>query len=154
RSLARLDPRFEAVAGRLAGLDAELEDAASEVRSLAEGVDHDARALLAAEERLSEIYGLERRYGDDEAAVITHGESAAAEIERLEGLADERRRREADDARLLLEVASASDALSGARREAAARLGEAADEALRGLGFRAGAFGVGVGRRTAGPTEA
>src|SRR6185369_17942628 len=33
RSLARLDPRFEAVAGRLAGLDAELEDAASEVRS-------------------------------------------------------------------------------------------------------------------------
>ena len=142
------------MAGRLAGLDAELEDAASEVRSLAEGVDHDPRALLAAEERLSQIYALERRYGDDEAAVITHAERAAAEIERLEGLADERRRREADDARLLLEVASASDALSGARREAAARLGEAADAALRGLGFRAGAFGVGVGRRTAGPTEA
>jgi hypothetical protein len=36
RSLARVDPRFEAVAGRLAGLEAELEDAASEVRALAE----------------------------------------------------------------------------------------------------------------------
>lgn len=154
RSLARLDARFEAVAGRLSGLAAELEDAGSEVRRLAEGVDHDARSLLAAEERLSRIYALERRYGDDEAAVIAHGERAAAEIERLEGLADERRRREADDARLLLDVATASDALSGARREAAAELGEAGDEALRGLGFRAGAFSVGVGRRTAGPTEA
>jgi DNA repair protein RecN (Recombination protein N) len=154
RSLARLDSRFEAVAGRLAGLEAELEDAASEVRALAEGVDHDARGLLAAEERLSQIYALERRYGDDEATVLAHAERAAGEIERLEGLAGERRRREADDARLLLDVASASDALSTARRAAAARLGEAADEALRGLGFRAGAFGVAVGRRTAGPTEA
>jgi DNA repair protein RecN (Recombination protein N) len=154
RSLARLDPRFEAVARRLAGLEAELEDAASEVRGLADGVDHDAGALLAAEERLSQIYALERRYGDDEGAVIAHGERAAAEIARLEGLADERRRREADDARLLLDVASASDALSQARLEAAARLGEAADEALRALGFRAGAFSVAVGRRTAGPTEA
>ncbi|HJP87902.1 MAG TPA: DNA repair protein RecN [Candidatus Limnocylindrales bacterium] len=154
RSLARVDPRFEAVATRLAGLEAELEDAASEVRELAEGVDYDAHSLLAAEERLSLIYGLERRYGDDEASVIAHAERAAAEIERLEGLADERRRREADDARMLLDVASASDALSRARRDAAERLGEAADAALRALGFRAGAFAVGVGRRTAGPTEA
>jgi len=154
RSLARLDPRFDAVATRLAGLGAELEDAASEVRELADGVDHDTRALLAAEERLSRIYALERRYGDDEAAVLAHGERAAAEIERLEGLADERRRREDDDARLLLDVAAASGDLSARRRLAAARLGDAADEALRALGFRAGAFSVDVGRRTAGPTEA
>ncbi|HUG29067.1 MAG TPA: DNA repair protein RecN [Candidatus Limnocylindria bacterium] len=154
RSLARIDPRFEAVAERLAGLEAELEDAAIEVRRLAEGVDHDSRALLAAEERLSEIFSLERRYGDDEAAVIAHGGQAAAEVERLEGLADERRRREADDARLLAGVAFAATALSTSRRAAAERLGVAADEALRSLGIRAGAFGVGVGRRTAGAGEA
>ena len=71
--LARIDPRFEAVADRLAGLEAELEDAAQEVRRLAEGVDHDAPRPAAAEERLSQIYSLERRYGDDEAAVIAHG---------------------------------------------------------------------------------
>ena len=153
RALARIDPRFEEVAGRLAGLEAELEDAAVEVRRLAEGVDHDARALLAAEERLSQIYSLERRYGDDEAAVIAHGERAAAEIERLQGLSGERQRREADDARLLAEVAGAADTLSLARADAAGRLGSAADEALRSLGFRAGAFGVEVGRRVAGPTE-
>jgi len=153
RSLARIDSRFEAVADRLAGLEAELEDAAGEVRRLADGVDHDAAGLLAAEERLSQIYSLERRYGDDEAAVIAHGERSVAEIERLEGLADERRRREADDARLLAGVAFAASELSTSRRAAAERLGIAADEALRSLGFRAGAFSVEAGRRPANGDE-
>ena len=154
RTVARFDPRFETVATRLAGLEAELEDAAIEVRRLADGLDHDAAALVAAEERLSRIYSLERRYGEGEAAVIAHGERTEAEIERLEGLDDERRRRDADDARLLLAVAEAAGVLSQRRREAAERLGAAADEALRSLGFRAGAFAVDVGRRPAGADEA
>jgi DNA repair protein RecN (Recombination protein N) len=154
RQLSRVDSRFEAVAERLAGLEAELEDAAAEVRRLADGVDHDARALLTAEERLSRIYSLERRYGDDEAAVIARGEHAAAEVGRLEGLAGERRRREADGARLLADVAAVASTLSARRRAAAEQLAAAADEALRSLGFRAGAFGVEVGRRVAGPQEA
>ena len=154
RSLARVDARFEDVATRLAGLEAELEDAATEVRRLAEGVDHDAAALVAAEERLSRIYSLERRYGEDEAAVIAHAERSAAEIQRLEGLADERRSREADDAKLLALVAFAASGLSTARRAAAERLTDAADEALRPLGVRAGAFAVEVGRRAADSDEA
>jgi DNA repair protein RecN (Recombination protein N) len=153
RSLSRVDPRFEAVAERLAGLEAELEDAAAEVRRMADGIDHDATALAAAEERLSLIYLLERRYGGDEAAIIAHAERAAAEVERLEGFADERRHREADEARLLAHVGFAAAALSARRVETAGRLGVAVDEALRGLGFRAGAFAVEVGRRSAGPSE-
>jgi DNA repair protein RecN (Recombination protein N) len=154
RSVARIDSRFEAVADRLAGLEAELEDAAADIRRLADGVDHDATALLAAEERLSRIYSLERRFGDDEAAVIAHCEGAAGEIERLEGLADERHRREIDDARLLAGVAYAASELSTSRRAAAGRLGAATDEVLRSLGFRAGAFAVEVGRRAASSDEA
>jgi DNA repair protein RecN (Recombination protein N) len=154
RALARVDDRFDAIADRLAGLEAELEDTAADVRRLAEGLDHDPAALQAAEERLSEIYALERRYGEDVAAVIGHGERAAAEIERLEGVADERMRRQADDARLLAAVAFAASELSTSRRAAAARLGMAVDEALRDLGFRAGAFSVDVGRRAADDDEA
>ena len=59
----------------------------------AEAVDHDPAELARLEERLSTIYALERRYGDDEAAVIAHGERAAAEAERLRGLDGERARR-------------------------------------------------------------
>ncbi len=53
RELTRFDPRFEALATRLAGLDGELEDVASEVRALVEGLDHDPAGLARLEERLS-----------------------------------------------------------------------------------------------------
>ena len=101
RTIARLDGRFDGLAERLAGLEAELEDAAAESRTLAEAVDHDPASLAAMEERLGVIYSLERRYGDDEAAVVAHGERSAAEVERLRGVDGERARREADDERLL-----------------------------------------------------
>jgi DNA repair protein RecN (Recombination protein N) len=154
RSIGKMDPRFNAIATRLGGLDAELDDVAHEVRSLAEGVDHDSGGVLAMEERLSTLYGLLRRYGDDEAAVLAHVERAAAELERLEGIDDERRRRQADDARLLEAVAVVAAQLSERRRAAASCLAAEVDEVLQGLGFRAEAFAVDVGRRIAGQDEA
>ena len=112
RALARLDDRWSALADRLAGLEAEVEDVAAEVRALAETIDHDPATLAALEERLGEIHRLLRRYGDDEAAVIAHGERAAIEAARLRGLEDERARRADEDARLLLTVADAAASLS------------------------------------------
>ena len=116
RQLERLDPRFASLAARVAGLEAEVEDVASEARGLVESVDHDPAELRRLEERLSLLYSLERRYGEDEAAIIAYGERAAAEADRLAGLEGERERRAADDARLLLDVAAAGARLSGLRR--------------------------------------
>jgi DNA repair protein RecN (Recombination protein N) len=153
RALGRVDARFEPLAERLAGLEAELEDVAGEVRRLAETVDHDPAALAALEERLGFIYGLERRYGDDEAAVIAHGERAAAEAERLAGLEGERARREAEDAALLTVVAGAAGRLSVARAAAAHDLARAVGAVLLEMGFPEGVFDVGLGRRAAGRDE-
>jgi DNA repair protein RecN (Recombination protein N) len=153
RVLARVDPRFEPIAERLAGLEADLADVASEARALAEGVDHDPAALARLEERLSLIYGLERRYGDDEAAVLAHADNAAAEAERLRGLDGERARRQAEDAALLVEVAAAARELSARRREAANALADAVGLLLVELGFPAGVFEVALGRRPAGRDE-
>ena len=152
-AIARLDTRFEPLAERLAGLEAELDDASAEIRDLAESVEHDPAALAAMEERLGLIYGLERRYGDGEAEIIAHGERAAAELERLASLDDERARREREDAALLTEVAAAASALSAARQVAAAALTAEVAGMLEDLGFPAGVFDVGLGRRTAGPDE-
>jgi len=149
RALARLDGRWAAIADRLAGLEAELEDAALEVRRLAEAVDHDPAGLARLEGRLGEIHRLLRRYGDDEAAVIDHGARAASEAERLRGLEDERARRAADDGRLLLAVADAAATLSALRARTALALGEAVSEVLAALGFAPGSFAVSVGRRPA-----
>ncbi len=112
RSLARLDPRWGPLADRLAGLEAEVEDVAAEVRAVAETVDHDPASLAALEERLGEIHRLLRRYGDDEAVVIAHGVRAGAEATRLRGLEAERARRADEDAQLLLSVADAAASLS------------------------------------------
>jgi DNA repair protein RecN (Recombination protein N) len=149
RDLARFDPRFEALATRLAGLDGEVEDAAAEVRALVEGLDHDPAGLARLEERLSLIYTLERRYGDDEAAVLAHGEAMTLEAERLRGLEGERDRRLAEDAVLLAEVARTAEALSELRVTAGGRLGGAVAGALDELGLGRAGFEVALGRRPA-----
>ena len=153
RALGRLDERFRPLAERLDGLEAELADIASDARSLAESVDHDPAEILRLEERLSLIYGLERRYGDDEEAVIAHGERAAAEVERLHGLEGERARRQAEGAILLDEVARASTDLSTRRTEAASGLERDVGILLRELGFPNGVFEVAIGRRPANEDE-
>jgi DNA repair protein RecN (Recombination protein N) len=149
RALARLDDRWSALADRLAGLEAEVEDVAAEVRALADTVDHDPATLAALEDRLGEIHRLLRRYGDDEAAVIAHGERASAEAARLRGLEDERARRADEDARLLLAVADAAASLSILRHATAGELGRGASSVLAELGFPADAFAVALGRRPA-----
>ncbi len=154
RALARLDPRFEPLDERLGGLEAEVADVAAVVRELVESVDHDPTEIARLSERLSTIYALERRYGDDEASVIEHGERARADAERLRGLEAERGARQADDARLLERVAAAAADLSAARSTAARRLAGAVDGVLVELGFPAGVFDVGIGRRPADDDEA
>jgi DNA repair protein RecN (Recombination protein N) len=153
RGLARLDQRFEPLAERLAGLEAELADVAAEIRDLADGIDHDPAALSALEERLGVIYALERRYGEDEAAVIEHGERVVVELERLRGLDEERARRHREDETLLREVAAAATGLSSARRAAAGTIGKAVGGILEELGFPAHVFEVGLGRRPAADDE-
>jgi DNA repair protein RecN (Recombination protein N) len=151
--VARLDTRFESLAGRLAGLAAELEDAAFEARTMADGVEHDPAALAAMEERLSFLFSLERKYGTDSEGLLERAERAASEVERLRGLEVERTRREAGAVRLLEAVAMAAEALSARRRVAAADLGARVARALGDLGLGGTGIEVAVGRRTAGRDE-
>ena len=152
-ALGRLDPRFEPLAGRLEGLAAELEDAASEGRTLAEGVDHDPAALAALEARLSDLYALERKYGVDADGLIARADRAAAEVERLRGLDAERARRVAEAARLLEVVAAAAGALGARRRVAATALATDVEAALGELGLGGTRVEIAVGRRPAGRDE-
>lgn len=149
RALARLDERWSPLVDRLAGLEAELEDVAGEVRSLADAVDHDPASLARLEDRLGEIHRLLRRYGDDEATVIAHGDRSAAEAARLRGLEDERARRTEEDGRLLLAIADAAATLSIRRSRTAGSLAAAVSAVLAELGFPPDAFGVAIGRRPA-----
>jgi DNA repair protein RecN (Recombination protein N) len=153
RGLGRLDPRFEPLVERLAGLEAELADVADEARRLAETIDHDPAALADLDARLATIHGLLRRYGDDEAAVVEHGARAVEEAARLRGLDENRERRQREDARLLADVAREASALSAARSVAATALAAEVGSVLEELGFPPGVFEVALGRRPAGERE-
>jgi DNA repair protein RecN (Recombination protein N) len=144
RELARLDPRAGELAGRLAGLKAEVEDAAEELRRSLEGAEAAEAATSQLEERLGTLYSLMRKYGDDEAAVLAQGAIARAEAERLRGTAAERQARLAEDVRLEAAARSAAADLTAARERAAERLGREVGEALTELGLRRAALAVEV----------
>ncbi len=152
-ALARLDARYGPLGERLAGAAAELEDVASEARRLAETVDHDPAALAALEERLSLLYGLERRYGTDVDGLVGRAEQTLGEVDRLRHLGTERERRRAAGQRLLAETAAACAALSARRAASAADLGRAVETAVADLGLRGTRVEIAVGRRIAAPDE-
>ncbi len=152
-ALARLDARYGPLGERLAGAAAELEDVASEARRLAETIDHDPAAIAALEERLSLLYGLERRYGTDADGLVGRAGQTLAEVDRLRHLGTERERRRAAGERLLAETAAACAALSARRAASAADLGRAIETAVADLGLRGTRVEIAVGRRIAAPDE-
>ena len=144
RELARQDPRLEPIATRLEGLDAELEDVAAEVRVVADEREADQGEATALEERLGGLYGLLRKYGDTEEAVLAHAAAASDEIARLGDLEAERQRRERDDARLREEALAVAAQLSVARVATARRASTAITGVLAELGFPDAAFEIKV----------
>jgi DNA repair protein RecN (Recombination protein N) len=154
RDLARIHPAYSGIADRLAGLEAELADVAEEVRAAADAVEHDPAAIARLEERASAIFALERRYGEDEAAVLAYRDRLADEVARLEGIEAERDRRAAHAVALLAEVADAARALSATRTEAAADVAPRVEAVVHAIGMSRARFRVEVARRTGGSGSA
>jgi DNA repair protein RecN (Recombination protein N) len=138
--LAELDTSLASLAERAAGLEAELADLALELGRT--GAVAQATPVAELEERLSLLYGLLRKYGVDEAAVLAHGQAARVEADRLRGTQQQRARREASARELEAAARSAAADLHAARAAAADRLAAAATDALRELDFPAAAFSV------------
>jgi DNA repair protein RecN (Recombination protein N) len=141
-SAAEHDDRFAALADRAAGLAAEAAELARDASAVAEAVDLDPATRAAAEERLSLLYDLRRKYGDSLEAVVAFGETAAAELDALENQAGERERLRAEEVARRSALEEAAAALSEARRVTAERLGTAVNEELPPLWLPAGAFGI------------
>jgi DNA repair protein RecN (Recombination protein N) len=151
---AQHDERFAPLADRVAALAAELTELARDVADAADGVALDPEARAAADERLTLLYDLRRKYGDSLEAVIAFGEAASAELARLEdqeGAREQLRAREEADRAALERVAAE---LTAGRRTAADRLASAVNAELPALGLRAEAFGVEVGPADIGPSGA
>src|ERR671913_166038 len=106
-------------------LAAEVGDLASSLRAYAEAVLVDPARLEEVNLRMARLHDLERKYGDDEAAVLAFAGQAAERLAELEGGTLRSEALEAEAAGLRRDLAGTGAALTAARQEAAARLGEA-----------------------------
>ena len=113
------------LAERAQALAAEVGDLASSLRAYAEAVLVDPARLEEVNLRMARLRDLERKYGDDEAAVLAFAGEAARRLAELEGGTLRSEALEAEAAELRRDLAGTGAALTEARQEAADRLGEA-----------------------------
>lgn len=149
---AQHDDRFGDLADRAASLVAEAAELARDAAATAEAVELDPASRVAAQERLTLLYDLRRKYGDSLEAVIAFGDEAAAELDRLENQAGERERLRAEQERRRAELEAVAERLRAARASAARHLARAVNDELPPLGLPAGAFGVELEAAEIGPS--
>jgi DNA repair protein RecN (Recombination protein N) len=127
------DPALGELAGRSEALAAEVADLASALRAYAEQVLVDPGRLDEAHARIALLRDLERKYGDDEAAVLAYADRAAGRLAELEGGALRSEALEAEAAELRRALAGLGATLTARRRQAADRLAEAVRAELADL---------------------
>jgi DNA repair protein RecN (Recombination protein N) len=118
------DPALGELAARGQALAAEVDDLASSLRAYAESVLVDPARLEEVQARIALLRDLERKYGDDEAAVLAFADQAAGRLAELEGGTLRSEALEAEAGELRRSLAGIGAALTAARQEAAVRLGE------------------------------
>jgi len=140
--LAQLDEELQADAGLVESLQAQVTDLSRTIRAYGDGIEYNAERLKEVEDRLSLLAGLKRKYGPTLTDVAAYAEQAAGELDDLN--AGEARLGELEARAIALAacLAEQAQALSCARRGAAARLSAAVEAELAELGLADGRFGV------------
>ncbi len=153
REAAALDPRLRDVSERLGSFREEVAEISREIARMAGKAAGDPEERERAEERLSLIRRLRRKYGTDVPGLIARLEGLAAERESLAGaLAEEARLREElrreEDAGV-----KAAGELSAARRRAAEAMGPAVEKELSKVALPGARFLPVVSSREAAPAS-
>lgn len=128
-------PRLGAPLGDLESARVHVEEAASALASVLDGVEHDPARLEALEERLAELERLETKYAADEAGLLERLEHVAAEIQALEATEESAGALEDELAEAGRRLEAAAAALSRKRRALAPELARRVQETLAALGL-------------------
>jgi DNA repair protein RecN (Recombination protein N) len=135
---------------RLRAVASEMQDAARDLRTLAESLEDDPQRLAAVRDRRQLLHGLRRKYGDDLGEVIDYRDQARRRLEELAGHEERAAGLEQERAAAESELAKAEAALGRDRREAAPKLAEAVEAQLHRLAMPRVRFEVSVGDDRAG----
>ena len=126
-------PELESAADDIEGARLTLEDAAERIRDLLESLDFSPREYDELETRLAQLHGLEKKYGTDEAGLISALEESRRGLEEIE-YSDERRAKLSAELDKCEKAAyNAAKELSEKRKAAARELQSRIQDGLREL---------------------
>jgi DNA repair protein RecN (Recombination protein N) len=136
--LAALDPRLAPLLELLDNAEIQLGEASDGLSRYAQDVDLDPERYAEVDNHLTRLHELARRHRLPVAELHERLGALQTELAELEGAGDALERLDAERTRLERDFAQASDALSQARRTAAARLGEEVSALMGELGMAGG----------------
>jgi DNA repair protein RecN (Recombination protein N) len=140
--IADLDPELAPLLEGLRSTQEELRDASMQLERYGAGIEVDPARLAALDERLAQIEALQRKYGGSIAEILRFRNSAAAELEQLEGASERAQSIGELRAEQVAQLEADAGRLSKARRKAGRRLGEAVQGALRELAMPQARFEI------------
>ncbi len=145
-TLVRIDAGLEPQSQALEEVGYQLEDLVRTLRTYIAGIEFNPQRLGQVEERLALLRRLERKYGGEVEQVVSYGQTAAEELERLEHSDERIAELEVAEAQLVAQVAEQAMALSVQRQAAAQRLAEGMESELSDLRMQGARFGVSFAR--------
>lgn len=133
--VAELDSNAEALASELAGFSYQAEDLVVKLREYRDSLNSDPYRLDVVNERLNELQGLKRKYGNSLELVLVYAENAEAELQQIKNLDKAVAECEAEVAALAQDLCAQAGVLTKKRKETATRLEQSMKKELASLAF-------------------
>ncbi len=124
---------LETLAGRLAALQADAADAATELRHVVETWEDDPARLEEVRSRRQRLRELSRKYGEGSAGVLAFAEETRRRLAELDAVDERALALQAELAGAEAQLAAAEAVVGAARRRAAPKLAAAVEKRLRVL---------------------
>jgi len=145
--LAALEPTFREAGEMVGGAAIQVREAADAVRRAVDSMELDPQRLEWVDNRLGEIFDVARKHRVSPAELPQHLDRLRAELEDLEGAADEVARLQEQLAQAEARYTEQAKRLSQLRQGAADRLAGEVTQAIRDLGMPQGVFQIAVRER-------
>ncbi|MGE4607831.1 MAG: AAA family ATPase, partial [Myxococcota bacterium] len=141
-ALAELDPGLEPLLSRVRSANEEVRDVSAELERYVSAIEADPARLAAADQRLSQVEMLQRKYGGSVEEVLVFRDEAARELAALEGAGERAAEIEIERAQLVDQLAADAAKLSAGRKKAGRKVAKAVENSLRELAMPQARFRI------------
>jgi len=141
-SLIEIDPSLEKQAERGRTSYFEIQELAEELRNYSRSLEFSPTRLEEIEDRLAELNGLKRKYGNDIAAILEHREKIGAELDTISGGQEKIDQLKTELEELGSILSALSTDLADKREQAAKRMQKIVEKELRDLSMNQARFEV------------